>query len=78
VSAAGQWSPAGSKYERGLRAVVELDMPELEDALLHRLRARLDPVDQGWLSVKGAATYLDSTPPAVRQLIRRGHLRAYK
>ncbi len=61
-----------------LRASLEFEMEGLEESLYQRLCQRLETHAQAWLSVNGAAGYLDTSPAAVRQLIQRGHLRAYR
>jgi excisionase family DNA binding protein len=54
----------------------------LESLIDERVRAHLERYGSAsasrWLSVRSAAEYLATTPAAVRQLIRRGHLRAYR
>jgi len=61
-----------------IEASVEFDLKSVEEVLFQRLRSRLASAGPGWLSVSGAARYLDTSPAAVRQLIRRDHLRAYR
>jgi excisionase family DNA binding protein len=54
----------------------------LKTLIDERVRAHLERYGSAsssrWLSVRSAAEYLATTPAAVRQLIRRGHLRAYR
>jgi excisionase family DNA binding protein len=56
----------------------------LESLILETVRAHLEASGYAsgsrspWLTVRSAAEYLGTTPAAVRQLIRRGHLHAYR
>jgi len=61
-----------------LTASLAFDLADFEQSLFDRLRERLEVSAPEWLSVKGAASYLDMTSAAVRQLVRRGHLRGYR
>ena len=60
---------------------------ELPDGLLETLAQRTAEIvisrvaetsDSRWLTVNRAAAYLDRTPEAVRGLVKRGELKAYK
>jgi excisionase family DNA binding protein len=60
----------------GARAELEALIAE---TVTHRLAGlNASGVGAQWLTVRGTAEYLGTTPAAVRQLIRRGHLRAYR
>ncbi len=57
------------------------------EALLDRVRglvreeiaaAQPAPAPAGWLSVKGAATYLDTTEVAIRSAVKRGELPVHR
>jgi len=60
---------------------------ELPNALMDTLAARVAAIvlerleaapDRRWLSVDSAAEHLDRTPEAIRGLVKRGELTAYK
>ena len=61
-----------------------LELPnDLIDSIAERVAAivleRLDAApDRKWLTVDSAAEYIDRTPDAIRGLVKRGELTAYK
>lgn len=84
--ASRSWRPPLVNHPQGLatsdvarlRASVAFDVEGLEESLFQRLLQRLETPVQGWLSVKAASGYMGSSEAAVRQLITRGRLRAYR